>query len=70
MPSNVSLPVSQTTRLQVLKSPDAATSTITEHWGQRDQPAVVEYALNQFKGYQLVLLGHSVGGRAIMSHYL
>jgi len=70
LPSNIHLPASKETRLQALKSPDAAKATVTEHWGQRDQPAVVEYVLNQFKGSKLVVLGHSVGGTAIKLHHL
>jgi hypothetical protein len=59
---HVQLPTSAETRLQVLKSPDAAKCTITEHWGQRDQPAVIEFVLNKFKGYKLCIVGHSLGG--------
>ena len=56
-------PLTDERRVRILKSPEAIHTTITEHWGQRDQPAVVEYALQRFSGYKLVIVGHSVGGR-------
>lgn len=62
LPSNVALPISAETRLNVLKSPDAVKTTITEHWGQRDQPAILEFVLNKFKGFKLCVIGHSLGG--------
>jgi predicted alpha/beta hydrolase len=51
-------------RIAALKSPDACETIITEHWGRRDNTAVVELALNRFKGYKLVIIGHSVGGKS------
>jgi hypothetical protein len=61
LPSNVELPASRKSRLEIIKSPDAAKTTIYDHWARRDQPAVVEYVLDRFKGYKLVILGHSLG---------
>jgi predicted alpha/beta hydrolase len=29
----------------------------------KDQPAVVEFTLKKFKGYKLIMIGHSAGGR-------
>ena len=62
LPLNISLPATAETRLRVIKSPEASEATITEHWGQRDQPAVAEYVVNRFREYRIVMLGHSVGG--------
>jgi hypothetical protein len=61
LPSNVELPASRKIRLELIKSLDAAKTTISDHWARRDQPAVVEYVVNRFKGYKLVILGHSLG---------
>lgn len=61
LPLNVELPASRKIRLEIIKSPDAAKTTISDHWARRDQPAVVEYVTDRFKGYKLVILGHSLG---------
>jgi hypothetical protein len=63
IPPDYSLPVSAEIRLHIIKSPEAANTTITEHWGQRDQPAVIQYAIERFWGYKLVVIAHSVGGK-------
>lgn len=60
-PPNIDLKSSET-RVAALKSPEAQMTTITEHWGQRDHPAIVEFTLNRFKGHKVTVVGHSVGG--------
>jgi len=62
LPAEIALPASAETRLEVVKSPEAVKVTLTDHWGRRDQPAIVEYVLERYKGYKLVMMGHSLGG--------
>lgn len=62
MPLDVSLPASDETRREIIQSPEASKISITKYWGMKDQPAVVEFTLEHFKGYRLVIIGHSVGG--------
>ena len=47
-------------RIAALRIPESQKTTITEHLGQRDQPAAFEYALERFEGCKLVLVGQEV----------
>lgn len=66
LPADIHLPASAEARLEATKSPEAAKVTLTDDWGLRDQPAIVEFVLERYKGYKLVMMGHSLGGKSFL----
>ena len=47
------------------QSPLSQFNTSALNWGQNDLQSVIEYVTEQYKGSELIIIGHSIGGQII-----